>query len=653
MNNPSRFAKVSVLIGGCLSNIFIGAVYSWGSFNIYFSSYFHNKNPNYTTEVIGAIYPIWLLFQTIGALFSLITANKIGYRLTNFLAQSLTCINMFTTSFTMGLDCGIYFFFLQFGVLNGFFIGFIYFLPLYASWTYFPNNKGFATGLNLLFAGSAGIVLNFYMALLINPHNVVIPGGQYYYQKDVFDRVPFGVQMLALLFFGVEIVATIFFREPWLTEQIKREREETRSKKVTEKIEIKEENQNFSLAQVLNDASNDIDNDARTLEKEAPSEEISDSVFNKPKSDNQVQNIPFEEVTPTPIEGEAASSKKPVERKKTQNRGSRKYSFDEKDASSLGIQIENAVRHRHTDMIAYRPDFFQAMKDPKKTTKMGFQGIEEASGQQSPPSRRITSKLMQQTETLQMLAFQDPALLDDLLVRRVEENQNMEEALNDSLLLLEQEADELNECHSLKEAVFSWQFPMLFLMAFFGDMYNYFISEIYKDFGMNYGHNKYHDFFLTLVGTFGSGANGVSRLIMGSFLDYMSFKWLYFTMLCFQLLSASLMLFVCQWPVPFTFLVMIAFFGVGAHQCMFPNVSIKIWGFKHGPRIYSFIYFSFALSNIGEYIILLFEKDYNTIFLLLCCMIVVNIVILMLYNFHPKWSKPEKTTLLVFPKTDA
>jgi OFA family oxalate/formate antiporter-like MFS transporter len=66
----------------------------------------------------------------------------------------------------------IYGFIGMYAAVNGFGQGILYMVPLITSWEWFPDSKGFATGVNLGGYGFAGFIFGLIATELVNPHNI-------------------------------------------------------------------------------------------------------------------------------------------------------------------------------------------------------------------------------------------------------------------------------------------------------------------------------------------------------------------------------------------------------------------------------------------------------------------------------------------------
>lgn len=142
------------------------------------------------------------------------------------------------------------------------------------------------------------------------------------------------------------------------------------------------------------------------------------------------------------------------------------------------------------------------------------------------------------------------------------------------------------------------QFYLIYLMDFMSIFPIYYLAQVFKVYGMELG--GFDDLMLTTVGSFGSLANGFSRVILGSMQDKSGFSSIYRTI-------CALELFVCiftptivttnKWA--YLVIIFVTFGCLGAHFVIFPNVMLKIYGLKAGVTLSSITYATRACSTLS------------------------------------------------------
>jgi len=152
---------------------------------------------------------------------------------------------------------------------------------------------------------------------------------------------------------------------------------------------------------------------------------------------------------------------------------------------------------------------------------------------------------------------------------------------------------------SVKEGVFSKPFLLLFIMASCGATLGLFLASSFKV----YGSNKINDdHFLTVIGSFGSIANGCTRAVWALSFDKFGFKKVYFVLLSIQLILAPTLDLVAGSKTLFLIWYSLIMGCEGGHFAMFPSVTAKVFGLKNGPKIYGYM---FWFSAVGTWIGLL------------------------------------------------
>jgi len=140
-------------------------------------------------------------------------------------------------------------------------------------------------------------------------------------------------------------------------------------------------------------------------------------------------------------------------------------------------------------------------------------------------------------------------------------------------------------------------FWALFAMDFCSIFPLFLLSSIWKTVGLQVG--GIDDYTLTLIGSMGSIANGLSRMFWGPVQDKTGFLFVYRTVLALELI-VCLSLYWSVTVSPFVYMIVI-FFGfvcLGAHFVMFPGIILKVFGMRAGGQLYSILYTAYALASI-------------------------------------------------------
>ena len=129
-------------------------------------------------------------------------------------------------------------------------------------------------------------------------------------------------------------------------------------------------------------------------------------------------------------------------------------------------------------------------------------------------------------------------------------------------------------------------FITLYTMACCQVFYFIFFFEAFKEYGENFIHD---DEYLSLIGAIGMICNSVARFIGPTLLDHYDFIKIYkivWFIITFQILTISLMV---KTPVLYLISNICIFASEGAFVAMLPVVTLKIFGMKRGPTIYSYL----------------------------------------------------------------
>jgi len=144
--------KISAVIACVVAMFCIGIVYLWSAFRQPVIDHY-GWSASGVTLVSSAI----IFFYMVGTLIGGILNDKIGPRLVVIIGGVIFCIGLFTTSLLSGASSWpIY---ITYGVLAGMGVGFVYSAALNCIQRWFPNRRGFATGIAVCSFGLSTVVL--------------------------------------------------------------------------------------------------------------------------------------------------------------------------------------------------------------------------------------------------------------------------------------------------------------------------------------------------------------------------------------------------------------------------------------------------------------------------------------------------------------
>jgi MFS family permease len=104
---------------------------------------------------------------------------------------------------------------------------------------------------------------------------------------------------------------------------------------------------------------------------------------------------------------------------------------------------------------------------------------------------------------------------------------------------------------------------------------------------------------LSTAGSVGSGlVNGLTRITMGSLTDKYSFKLLFGIMMCVQLFNSLICFWAANSPGLFVLCIQMNYFSIGGLFAVFPSTVMNVFGFKHGPQVYTLVLLGSLMSSI-------------------------------------------------------
>lgn len=179
-----------VLASCCLLNFCLGVLYMWSIFAKYVISDY-----GLPKEDVGLTASIMLAAFAIGIFFGGFIQDKTGPKPVCIGGSILFAIGVFSASF--GINHGISSLYLTYGIIGGIGVGAAYnsVLPCCQKW--FPDKKGFATGLLVCFFGFSVVVFAPLAEALINSVGLIMTW-----------------RILAIIFLAICLPASFFIQDP-------------------------------------------------------------------------------------------------------------------------------------------------------------------------------------------------------------------------------------------------------------------------------------------------------------------------------------------------------------------------------------------------------------------------------------------------------
>ena len=178
---------------------------------------------------------------------------------------------------------------------------------------------------------------------------------------------------------------------------------------------------------------------------------------------------------------------------------------------------------------------------------------------------------------------------------------------------MEKEAEYYTPTWKLLLAVEFWKLYFICALQIF---YGYFMIISYKNYGM---WTINDDNFLMASGAIGLLLNGIFRWVWPNLMDAFSFKCVNICVLLLQINLIIALPFLTNMPNAYFFAVMFSIMCEGAIASLIPTLSLKIFGERKGPTVYSFLYSSIGISALlGSVLVdyFLYEIQYNGILLI-------------------------------------
>lgn len=138
-----------VVFGAVIVQVCIGAIYSWSLFNQPLSDRF-----GWSTEAVLVTYSIAIFVFAFTTIFSGRLQDRIGPRIVTTIGGLLYGTGLIVASMATSLPM----LYLGYGVLSGIGVGFVYVCPLSTCLKWFPEKKGFITGIAVGAFGAGSLV---------------------------------------------------------------------------------------------------------------------------------------------------------------------------------------------------------------------------------------------------------------------------------------------------------------------------------------------------------------------------------------------------------------------------------------------------------------------------------------------------------------
>jgi len=145
---------LKVLIAGSVLQLFLGIIYVWSVFKNPVSGYY-----GWEPSEVGLTASFMLCFFVIGILAGGKAQAKIGVKNTVWTGGVMVALGMFATSFIPAEGkAPVFLMYLFYGIIGGFGVGAAYNGIITAAQKWFPQNRGFATGISVCAFGLSTVI---------------------------------------------------------------------------------------------------------------------------------------------------------------------------------------------------------------------------------------------------------------------------------------------------------------------------------------------------------------------------------------------------------------------------------------------------------------------------------------------------------------
>ena len=128
------------------------------------------------------------------------------------------------------------------------------------------------------------------------------------------------------------------------------------------------------------------------------------------------------------------------------------------------------------------------------------------------------------------------------------------------------------------------------------------VASNYKEiaFQLNQKFEK-EDHLITIVGSIGSLANGLSRSIWGILFDKFSFKSISILINAMLLCACATIMFAASRVETYSILVTLAYFCYGGSFAIFPTQTVRVFGEENGSKIFFLVFIGASLASILQF----------------------------------------------------
>ncbi len=195
-----------VVVGAILIQLALGSLYSWGSMTIFVSPVL-----GLAREVTVYIFGLSIIAFAITMLMAGKIMQKLGPQKTAILGAIVLGIGVLLSALFISIASFVGLL-LSYGFLYGAGIGISYVVPIATANKWYPDKKGFITGIAVAGFGAGSFIFNYLIRFLANPTNMLTSDPEFILTME--RTTPFMYIILAIVYMAMVIGGALFLYDP-------------------------------------------------------------------------------------------------------------------------------------------------------------------------------------------------------------------------------------------------------------------------------------------------------------------------------------------------------------------------------------------------------------------------------------------------------
>ncbi|MGV9199389.1 MAG: OFA family MFS transporter [Promethearchaeia archaeon] len=195
-----------VVVGALLIQLALGSLYSWGTMTVFVSPVL-----GLAKEVTVYIFGIAIISFAVTMVSAGNISKKIGPQNTAILGGIILSIGAFLASVFISVE-SFWGMVLSYGVLFGAGIGIAYVVPIATANKWFPDKKGFITGISVAGFGAGSFIFNYLIKFLANPAGLKVTDEAFVSTME--STTPLMYIVLGIIYITMIIGGALFMNNP-------------------------------------------------------------------------------------------------------------------------------------------------------------------------------------------------------------------------------------------------------------------------------------------------------------------------------------------------------------------------------------------------------------------------------------------------------